>query len=258
MEENTKVMEENKADKIDGEIKKRLFIVGSSHIATESVKNVNLAFESFRPEIIAVELDRRRFETLFYKGKRKAPPISYMFKIGLFGYLFTLLGGYLQRTLGARIGTTPGIEMKTAAKLAAENNIPLALIDQDIEITLKNLSKQAGVLFILKVIYDMIAGGIKTLFTRKKQIDLEPFDLKSVPNERTIKKILKLFKSKYPKLYKALVEDRNIIMAEHLSSMILSTDKKIMAVVGAGHKQELYNLIKQKIKTGMINSGDKK
>lgn len=251
-------MKENKPDKTDYEIKKRLYIVGSSHIATESVKNVKLAFESFKPDIIAVELDRQRFNSLFYEGKRKTPPISYVFKIGLFGYFFTLLGGYLQRTLGERIGTTPGIEMKTAAKLAAENNIPLALIDQDIEITLKNLSKQAGVLFILKVIYDIIFNGIKALFTRKKQIDIEPFDLKLVPDEKTVEKILKLFKSKYPKIYKVLVEDRNKIMAEHLSSMILSTNKKILAVVGAGHKQELNNLVKQKIKSSMIKTGDKK
>ena len=42
------------------------------------------------------------------------------------------------KKLGKIVNTKPGDEMRAAIKLAKENNIKIALIDQRIEITLKN------------------------------------------------------------------------------------------------------------------------
>ena len=47
-------------------------------------------------------------------------------------------------------------------------------------------------------------------------------------------------------MYKVLIEERNIVMAENLSALMeKNEDKKILAIVGAGHEDEILRLIKK-------------
>ena len=129
--------------------------------------------------------------------------------------------------------------MKIAIKLAKKYKLKLALIDQDINITLKNLSKA----LTFKVIFKLIKDSIKGLITRKKIV--EPFDLKKVPPNETIEKILKIVEKEYPSVYKALIEDRNDVMAKSLNKILtLNPNKKIVAIVGAGHEKAIVNILK--------------
>ena len=58
--------------------------------------------------------------------------------------------------------------------------------------------------------------------------------------------MIHVFKKRYPNLYKVLIEERNEIMANNLSKIMeLEPDKKIVAIVGAGHEEEMIKLIKQ-------------
>ena len=52
-----------------------------------------------------------------------------------------MIGAGAGKKLGKMVGVAPGSEMKKAVRLAKKNKIKLALIDQDIEITLKRFSK---------------------------------------------------------------------------------------------------------------------
>ncbi|MCD4666424.1 TraB domain-containing protein [archaeon] len=219
------------------EIHKNLTLLGTSHISIESVNEVKRYVTKNKPDIIAIELDKKRLYGITHKIK---PGIKDIPDIGFRGFLINVIGAYIEKKLGQTVGVSPGSEMKMAIKLAKKYKLNLALIDQDINITLKRLVKA----FNFGVIFKMIGELIKGLITRKSEI--EPFDLKKVPPKKTIEKILTKVKEDYPGIHKVLIEDRNKVMAKNLYKLITHyPDKKIFAIVGAGHEKEILNLIKR-------------
>ena len=88
---------------------------------------------------------------------------------------------------------------------------------------------------------------MKGIFQPKKQIKelgLENFDLSKVPKKELIIKMMGQLKKKYPSLYKTLVSDRNKYMVKNLIKLMRQhPDKKILAIVGAGHKEGMEKLL---------------
>jgi len=74
---------------------KNLVLIGTSHIASQSLKEVEEGIEREKPGIIALELDKRRFLSLM-SAEKKRPGIGLIRTIGITGYLFSLIGGWLQ------------------------------------------------------------------------------------------------------------------------------------------------------------------
>ena len=166
--------------------------------------------------------------------------LSAIRKVGLKGYLFSIIGAYAEKKLGQYVGVSPGSEMLKAIELAKKNKIKIMVIDQDIEKTLKRFSKE----FTWKEKFRLLSDIIKAVVFRKREID---FDLRKVPDKKTIDKILNKVKKRYPGLYKVLIEERNEFMASRLAKIISVNDnKKILAIVGAGHEEDLINFIKKK------------
>ena len=129
--------------------------------------------------------------------------------------------------------------MKEAIKLAKKNKIKVALIDQDIEITLKRFSKS----LTWKEKWYILADIFKGVILRKKEID---FDLKTVPDKKIVDKIIKKVKKRYPSIYRVLIEERNQIMANNLQNLIeKNKEKSIVAIIGAGHEDSILKLIKK-------------
>src|SRR3989344_1091225 len=142
-----------------------LNIIGTSHIAKQSIEEIKKAVEEFQPQIIAVELDAQRATALMQEQKSK---ISWrdIQKIGVKGYAFVKIGHYIQQKLGKSVGISPGSEMKTALEIAHKNNLQAALIDQPINVTLKNFSKELTWKEKWRFFSDMIKG----LLFPKRQI----------------------------------------------------------------------------------------
>lgn len=217
---------------------KNLTIIGTSHIAKESVEEVKTTILKEKPEIIALELDKKRLYSLLYKKKEKINFYN-IFRVGVKGFFFSLLGAWAEKKLGTIVGVSPGSEMLQAVKIAKKKKIKIALIDQDIEITLKKFSKA----ITWKEKLNFIVDVFKAIIFRKKKIE---FDLTRVPDEKIINKLIKEVKARYPNVYKILVKQRNYIMAHNLFNLMQkNTDKKILAIVGAGHEKEILGLIKK-------------
>ncbi len=223
-----------------------LTIIGTSHIAQQSVQEVTQAVEQIKPQIIALELDKTRLYALAQKQKRKIR-LTDLPRIGFKGYLFALIGAYVQKKLGQIVKVQPGAEMRQAIKLAKQNNIKIALVDQPIEITLKRFSKE----FTWKEKFRFIADIFRGIFFRKKELKkyhMDKFDLTKVPEEKLIQQLIKQLKQRYPSIYKVLIHERNQVIAKNLAAVIKKhPEDKIVAVVGAGHETELINLVKKKL-----------
>ncbi len=218
-----------------------LTILGTSHIARQSLKEVREAFEVNPPGLLALELDKQRFFGLMSKEKQKLK-MSDIRHIGWKGFLFSLLGEWAERKLGEQVGVKPGSEMKLAAQLAAVKNVPVVLIDQDIAITLKKFSKT----LTWREKFRFVGDIISTAIFRKKRL---AFDLRTVPDQKVVESLTNEVKERYPNVYKVLIADRNLIMAKRLTALMKKDpDKQILAIVGAGHQKEILALINKYLK----------
>ena len=217
---------------------KNSVFLGTSHIARQSLNEVKNYIKEEKPDIIALELDRRRLPALMRKGSGRIQ-LRAIKHIGLKGFIFSLFGAWAERKLGKLVGVSPGAEMKQAVRIAAKEKIKLALIDQDIETTLKRLSRA----ITWKEKLNFIGDIIKALFIRKKGLE---FDLTTVPDKRIIKKLTNKLKESYPNVYKVLIEERNQVMANNIKNLMESApDKKILVILGAGHIDDVIDLIKE-------------
>ncbi len=213
---------------------KNISLIGSSHISEESIRQVKEGFSNIRPEIVAVELDNGRANGLFEKKK---PNKLFLLKaLGLGGFLFYIIGEFIQKKLGKFVNIDPGSEMKTALVLAKENNASVFLIDREIQVTLRRFSKFFKKRELIKMILDLFFG-------KKEKID---FDLRKVPSEKVIDFAISEIKKKYPSIYKVLIEERDRYMSQRLYGLTIAfPDKKIMAVVGAGHIKGILENLKR-------------
>ncbi|MBI2557875.1 TraB/GumN family protein [Candidatus Woesearchaeota archaeon] len=225
-----------------------LVFLGTSHIAKQSLDAVKKRIEEEKPHIIALELDRKRLHALMSKTQGKID-LKIIKHIGLKGFLFSLLGAWAERKLGKIVGVAPGSEMKQAVRIAKRENIKLALIDQDIEITLRRLSKE----LTWKEKWNFLADLIKAVFTRNKEIE---FDLTTVPDKKVIGKLISRLKERYPNIYKVLIEERNHVIADNINKLMnLNKDKKILVILGAGHIDDVVELLKEPTISFSFNIG---
>ncbi len=216
-------------------IYQNLTIIGTSHIAKQSIKEVKDTISLQTPEVVALELDKSRLLALIHDGKTRNLTIKEIFQIGIKGFVFGIIGKWVEHKVGKLVGTKPGDEMKQAVKTAKKFECKIALIDQRIEVTLKKLSKA----ITWKEKFRFLADLIKAPFQKKKI----PFDLNKVPSEKLIKDLLNQTKERYPNVYKVLVADRNKYMAKRLYRLMQEYNS-IIAVVGAGHTDEIIQEIK--------------
>jgi pheromone shutdown-related protein TraB len=219
---------------------KNLIIIGTSHIAKQSVKDIEEAFEKHKPTIVGVELDKARLYGLLHDAK-PSRSITNIRHFGVKGYLFALIGGFIQDKLGEIVGVKPGSDMLMAVQLAQKNQAKIALLDQDIQITLKKFSKR----FSWKERWCLFVDIMCAPFSREKI----KIDLSKVPSSELIKTLMEKMKYRYPNIYYTLVQERNEIMACKLAAIMKNhPEERILAVIGAGHELDILGLIKEKEK----------
>ena len=216
---------------------KNVVFLGTSHIAKQSLEEVKSHIEKEAPDLIALELDQKRLQSLMGKQQKKAG-LRAIRIVGLKGFIFSLIGAWAEKKLGKIVGVAPGSEMKQAARIAKKRKIGLFLIDQDIEITLQRLSGSVT----WKEKLNFLADILRAAFTRKNELE---FDLETVPDKEMIKKLTSKLKERYPNIYKTLIAERNIVIAKNIKRLMEDNPaKKILVIIGAGHTDEVLKLLK--------------
>jgi len=217
-------------------------IIGTSHIAKQSVDEIKNAVSSWKPNIVALELDLQRAAALMSEQKSKIT-LATILQIGVKGYLFAKIGQFVQQKLGKMVGVSPGSEMKAALNLARKEKLEVAFIDQPIRITLKKFSKYLTWKEKFRFFWDMVKG----LLSPKKQMQemgLEGFDLTKVPGKEVVKKLVNQMRKRYPNVYRALVSDRNKYMVKNIVKILRKNPgKKILVIIGAGHEEGMRKLL---------------
>src|SRR3989338_8740146 len=102
---------------------KNIYLLGTSHISIDSVNQVRKFIETNKPDIVSIELDKKRLHALFNKRSLKLKDIRVL---GVKGFLINLIGSYIEKKLGKLVGTSPGSEMKMAISLVKQYKLQLA------------------------------------------------------------------------------------------------------------------------------------
>ncbi|MAG60675.1 hypothetical protein CL619_02705 [archaeon] len=238
-------------------------ILGTSHISSKSISAIRREIKENHPDIVGVELDIGRAQALQSKNMKRGIPWQMLPKIGLFGFMFVLIGRFVQQHLGKIVGVEPGSEMKEALVQAHKAKSKIALIDRPIQLTLKSLSVQFTFRDKMRMLWDLISGP----FVGKKRLQemgVGSFDLSGVPSQDVIVQMTGYIKKRYPGMYKALISERDKYMSKALihlhnkemkhreteaeinSDNALVQEPVILAVVGAGHVAGMLAYLKKK------------
>ncbi len=223
---------------------KNCYIIGSSHIAAQSVDDIEAIIEQVRPAIVGVELDKQRFVALINNISR-TPTLRDIRSIGLSGFLFVLIGGFIQKRLGKSVQISPGADMLAGIKKAKQLNSKVALIDLPLQQTVRRISTDISLREKLRFVKEIFTSLV---FPKRKMKEFGfsgKVDLKRVPSDELITKILAYFKRVFPQTFTVLVDDRNKHMAaqirelvqraQNIESMTAELTHDVVVVVGAGH-----------------------
>ena len=80
-----------------------IIIIGSSHIAKQSLEEVEQIILKETPDFVAIELDKKRFPALL-SGQKQEIGWEHLKRFGIKGFLFNLIGGWVERKLGKMVG----------------------------------------------------------------------------------------------------------------------------------------------------------
>ena len=209
-----------------------LTIIGTAHVSEESVNEVKDAIYEQHPDIVAIELDRGRYAKIKNKmmgieedDENSVTRIIKENKVGLF--LVNTLLGYFQSKIGDEVNVDPGSEMIGAIEACEDLNIPIALIDREINITLQRALNKMGFMEKAKFAY----GLLLSIFGLDD--DEDDIDIEELKKSETIDDMMEIFKDEAPSVYEVLVHERDAYLAGRIMQI---PHEKVIAVVGAGHR----------------------
>jgi len=209
--------------------KENVVLVGTAHVSEKSVREVEEAIDRYRPDVVAVELDERRFQALQQpEDAKKDIQIKELLKgNNLFVFMLQWLLAYVQRRVGMDAGVKPGADMLAGIEAARKRGIGVALVDRDIGITLNRVWQKMKLREKVRITYTLL---LAVLGFGKEEIDLE-----EITKDDVIEELLEELKDYAPSMATVLVEERNAYLAHEL--LALGKARRVVAVIGAGHRE---------------------
>jgi pheromone shutdown-related protein TraB len=208
---------------VDG---REFIIVGTAHISRESADLVREVIEGERPDCVCIELDAQRYEALSQKRKFEELDLRQLIRNKQLAPLLAnmLLASY-QKKLGGSLGIQPGTELLEAATVATENDIPIALCDRDVRVTLRRAWASMG--FFRKV---SLASSLAVSIFERPEIDEE--DLRKLRDRDVLSELMRELGEVMPALKVSLIDERDAYLTQRMRQ---AAGDKIVAIVGAGH-----------------------
>ncbi|MFH0862597.1 MAG: TraB/GumN family protein [Candidatus Altiarchaeota archaeon] len=205
---------------------KTIIIVGTAHVSDESVRAVEEAISKYKPDAVAVELCRQRYQALKEEKRWEETDILEVIssdRIHLF--LLQILLANFQRKIGENVGVKPGAEMLKAVEIAEREKVNVILADRDIKVTLKRAMDMMSLKEKAKLFWGFVSG-----FVQGEDIDKELIE--RLKEKDVLTELMEDLAVETPSIKKVLVDERD----EYIAHILHITDAKtVVAVVGAGH-----------------------
>ena len=207
------------------DVRENLRLLGTAHIATSSVEAVRQQIADFQPDIVAVELCQSRHDTLVSDRRLDKEGLLKVMKEGKAPMV--LLQSMLsaeQRKLGINEGQQPGAELLAAVEAANEVGCEVALVDRDIQTTLRRAWKRMKLREKWRLLTSLL----------DEDEDDEDLDVNELLQDSDLlSSMMEELKGFSPGAGEVLIDERDAYIASKLNN--LDGEKRILAVLGAGH-----------------------
>ncbi len=229
---------------------KEILLLGTAHISKRSAQEVKEAIEQEKPDVVGIELDAKRFAQLREGEKWQSTNISQIISSGqTYLFLLTIMLSNFQRSLGSQVGVKPGAEMIEAVNAAQEKKIPIALLDRDVNVTLKRAIQKMSLWEKIHFISSTFSG-----FFAEEKAALTPEIIEELKDKDLLSKLMQQLGKEMPSIKGVLVDERDQFIA---NSIVSTPGNKILAVVGAGHVEGIKNSIGREIDIASISKVEK-
>jgi pheromone shutdown protein TraB len=203
-------------------------LIGTGHVFNLNQALIDI-FEEKQPELLCVELDKQRYNSLMLK---QSDPEEYKKSERNVPILYKLLARF-QEGMANEYGVTAGAEMLTTIDFAKNHQLPLAFIDMNAQNLFKKMLKK----MTLREKFKLMFSGLGGLFVNKKHVEKE---LKKI--DKNFDKYIEQIGEKFPTIKHVLIDERDKFMVQNLTTANEQYGK-IIAVVGDGHIPGLSKLL---------------
>lgn len=211
-----------------------IVIIGTAHVSEKSVREVTAAIEEIKPDIVAVELCPGRYKALTGQEEDHELKISELLSgKKLYLLLVSLLLAYIQKGIGDKYGVKPGSEMLAAIATAQTVGARFSLVDRDVNITIQRFWSAMGFIDKLKILFSLAPSALG--------LGEEDIDIENITEDDVVSQMISEFRKISPAAANVLVDERDAYIAKNLHE--LSLEGKVLAVVGAGHKEGIAKLL---------------
>jgi pheromone shutdown-related protein TraB len=215
---------------------REILLVGTAHVSQGSVDLVKEVIAREKPDCVCVELDDKRYKALAGRKRWETLDLKEIIrKKQLSTLLVNLILSSYQKKLGMQLGVIPGSELLEATREAQKHSIPVSLCDRDVRVTLRRAWHETSFLkkgYLLATL--LVSLFDKTEITEEKLQELKKKDVLS--------ELMSELGEAMPELKKVLIDERDIYLAEKIK---MSTGRKLVAVVGAGHVEGIKKRIRE-------------
>ena len=134
-------------------------VVGTAHVSSRSVEEVEATIERERPDVVAVELDEGRYRRLNGEAPDDLDAGDLLRGNTVFQFLAYWILSYVQTQLGERFDIEPGADMNAAVETAEGLGIDIALVDRNIQTTIQRFWARMTVAEKLRMVGGLAFGA---------------------------------------------------------------------------------------------------
>ena len=214
-------------------------LLGTAHVSRTSVEAVKEEIKDNEWDAVAVELCASRFRSFDDPNALQHLDLYQVIKTGKAPMVTAMLAmGAFQQRIAEQFGIEPGAEMRAAIEGAKENHIELELIDREVGTTLRRI--YSNVPWWRR--FYLFSGLIASVVVNE---DIEEEEIEKLKEGDILETTFAQFSESASEIYEPLIDERDLFMAANLQQAAAEGNKKILAVVGAGHLKGLSNYLRE-------------
>jgi pheromone shutdown-related protein TraB len=224
-----------------------IFLVGTAHVSQRSVDLVREVIERERPDVVCIELDEGRYTALSQEKKFEEQDLREILKKKqLATLMLNLVLASYQRRLGLQLGVAPGSELLEAARTAEAHEIPFALCDRDVRVTLRRAWQSISWWQRFRLLGELGAS----LF---EETEVTEDELARIRDQDVVTEVMNELGRLMPDLKRVLIDERDAYLAHEI---LEAKGERVVAVVGAGHVEGMKTRLESNLRADMheINS----
>ena len=208
------------------DVRENLRLLGTAHIATSSVEAVRQQIAEYQPAVVAVELCKSRHDALVSDRRLDREGLLKVIKEGKAPMvLMQSMLSAEQRKLGINEGQQPGAELLAAVQAADEVGCEVALVDRDIQTTLRRAWKRMKFREKWRLLTSLLEDD--------DEDDVDVNEL--LQDSDLLSSMMEELKGFSPGAGEVLIDERDTYIASKIAQ--LGTERRVLAVLGAGHLQ---------------------